>query len=296
MKHSGVAITITSVTDFLAFGIGTFSKLPAFSSFCFYAAIGTVAMFFNICSFFLGWLILDQKRIDDKRDAIFCCKKKTDEWTPNESSQTKFQGIFLQKYSTYLDKGLFKFVVIIVTTGLFIASCFGVKMMESKFDILKWLPDEEETKYVREYFDAESEYFPENTIYGQIYIADVPSVEKKLVKINEMVTDVKSSPDIPEIHIYSFLSYFLKSMEIKGKKLESLSLLEVRKGLRDFLCPTFEPDDGKEEAEFDIVFWRNSIHFIDDQQLKCDEMNVTPPIRMLKLTYSHERYHIIRRN
>ena len=33
MKHAGVAITITSVTDLLAFGVGASSTLPALRSF-----------------------------------------------------------------------------------------------------------------------------------------------------------------------------------------------------------------------------------------------------------------------
>ena len=33
MKHAGVAITITSVTDLLAFGVGATSSLPALRSF-----------------------------------------------------------------------------------------------------------------------------------------------------------------------------------------------------------------------------------------------------------------------
>ena len=33
MKHAGVAITITSVTDLLAFGVGASSSLPALRSF-----------------------------------------------------------------------------------------------------------------------------------------------------------------------------------------------------------------------------------------------------------------------
>ena len=37
MKHAGVAITMTSVTDLLAFGIGSSSTLLALSSFCVYA-------------------------------------------------------------------------------------------------------------------------------------------------------------------------------------------------------------------------------------------------------------------
>jgi hypothetical protein len=37
MKHAGVAITITSVTDLMAFGIGASTVLPALRSFCLFA-------------------------------------------------------------------------------------------------------------------------------------------------------------------------------------------------------------------------------------------------------------------
>ena len=76
MKHSGVAITITSVTDLLAFGIGATSILPALGNFCAYAALGIFAVFLQMASFFLAWLVIDQRRIDARRDGIFCCMKK----------------------------------------------------------------------------------------------------------------------------------------------------------------------------------------------------------------------------
>ena len=46
MKHAGVAITITSITDFIAFGIGATTQLPALRSFCMYASIGILTIFF----------------------------------------------------------------------------------------------------------------------------------------------------------------------------------------------------------------------------------------------------------
>lgn len=42
LAHSGVSVTVTSVTDFCAFMIGSATALPALSSFCQYAAIGIV--------------------------------------------------------------------------------------------------------------------------------------------------------------------------------------------------------------------------------------------------------------
>jgi len=45
LSHSGVAITITSLTDVLAFAIGGTTVLPALQSFCLYASVGIVAIY-----------------------------------------------------------------------------------------------------------------------------------------------------------------------------------------------------------------------------------------------------------
>ena len=67
MKHAEVAITITSLTDLLAFGIGGTTVLPVLRSFCIYAAVGIAFIFFYVSTFFLAWFNLNQRREDDKR-------------------------------------------------------------------------------------------------------------------------------------------------------------------------------------------------------------------------------------
>ena len=46
LRHAGVAITITSITNFIAFGIGATTAMPALKSFCMYASIGILSIFF----------------------------------------------------------------------------------------------------------------------------------------------------------------------------------------------------------------------------------------------------------
>ena len=46
LRHAGVAITITSITNFIAFGIGATTAMPALQSFCIYASIGILSIFF----------------------------------------------------------------------------------------------------------------------------------------------------------------------------------------------------------------------------------------------------------
>ena len=63
MQQAGVAITVTSVTDFIAFGIGATTQLPALRSFCMYAAIGILTIFFfqviSFLSFFSRFSLHD---------------------------------------------------------------------------------------------------------------------------------------------------------------------------------------------------------------------------------------------
>ena len=50
MKHAGVSITITSLTDIFAFGVGALASFPALQSFCISAAVGILSVFlFQVC-------------------------------------------------------------------------------------------------------------------------------------------------------------------------------------------------------------------------------------------------------
>ena len=41
-----MAIAVTSLTDVVAFGVGGSTVLPALRSFCFFASVGIIAIFF----------------------------------------------------------------------------------------------------------------------------------------------------------------------------------------------------------------------------------------------------------
>ncbi len=103
MKHGGVAITITTVTDLLAFGIGASTVLPALSHFCIYATFGIFFVYFYMITFFFGLFCLDVIRSEDTRDACICCWQKPD-WKPNEFSQKSYLTQAFTFYSRTLLK------------------------------------------------------------------------------------------------------------------------------------------------------------------------------------------------
>lgn len=73
LKHAGVSITITSVTDFAAFMVGSFSSAPAIRVFCITAMVAVAATYFSVCTFFVALLALDEKRISEKRNGLISC-------------------------------------------------------------------------------------------------------------------------------------------------------------------------------------------------------------------------------
>jgi predicted RND superfamily exporter protein len=73
LAEVGSSITLTSVTDFLAFTIGSFIDLPAVSFFCTTAAIAVIAVFFIQVTFFAACLSIDARRLDAKRYDLLPC-------------------------------------------------------------------------------------------------------------------------------------------------------------------------------------------------------------------------------
>ena len=60
LRHSGVAITVTSLTDFMAFMVGASTVLPALKSFCIYCGVGILLVYFLQATWFVAWMAIDQ--------------------------------------------------------------------------------------------------------------------------------------------------------------------------------------------------------------------------------------------
>ncbi len=61
LERGGISILFTSLTDLVAFCVGSTSKFPAVSAFCIYCGVGVFLDFIFQCSFFLGFMVLDSR-------------------------------------------------------------------------------------------------------------------------------------------------------------------------------------------------------------------------------------------
>ena len=73
MSRSGPTITMTTLTDLVAFAVSSRSKFPAIRFFCAYAALGLTFAFILLVTFFVACTWFDIKRIMAKRRDILPC-------------------------------------------------------------------------------------------------------------------------------------------------------------------------------------------------------------------------------
>lgn len=87
LGHAGPAITITSLTNCLAFAFGGTTSLQALSSFCIFAAVCILMLYFLVMTMFLSVVVWDTNRVARKgkeccgacaceETSIFCCGSK----------------------------------------------------------------------------------------------------------------------------------------------------------------------------------------------------------------------------
>ncbi|TRY77454.1 hypothetical protein TCAL_08010 [Tigriopus californicus] len=270
MSHAGVAITITSVTDLLAFGIGGTTVLPALMSFCLFAAMGILFVFGYMITFFLGWFVLDQRRLEDVRDGFICCWKKSD-WSPNKCSQTSLMTIGFKKFADTLIRLWAKIVIFILTLVIFGISLYFVFQLETSFESTDFI---NEGTYLRGFIEASAEHFPNSGISGNIFIGDSENILNNLDEVQALMTQVSEDESLNQFAtraLDSFPFAFKKWMD--ANKPASTNNAILRTYLTEFLHTSGRP-------------FRNNIIF--KGELVCTDP--APPIKIITLGFTHKAY------
>lgn len=73
MEEVGVSITLTTLTTMFAFCLGSVSSIPCIRWLCIYGAVTIGFVFLYQCTYFVAWMVLDERRVQaNKRDCCFC--------------------------------------------------------------------------------------------------------------------------------------------------------------------------------------------------------------------------------
>ncbi|KAK3605252.1 hypothetical protein CHS0354_037652 [Potamilus streckersoni] len=241
MRTSGVAITITSVTDLLAFVAGASSVFISVRNFCIYTGVAVIFCYLNQATLFLACLALHEKRVDTNRHFMTCLPVGTkDEGNYQEKSRIyklcctgsppksrteaesfldKFPGWFIPKLVLKLP---LKILILVIFAGYLAVSIYGITIIEQGLE-LKHLVSE--TSYFYKYrhwlddnfrsFTPVSFVIPNTVLYASNVTQDnIDKVLKRAtsnpsVKNNFQInwlTSYQQSPFYDDSSEYNFVS------------------------------------------------------------------------------------------
>jgi len=249
MKHAGVSVTVTSITDVLAFALGAFTIMPGLRSFCVSAAICIAMIFLLQVSWFVAWLSLDQRRIESHRHGIMLCRTvEPAREVSDDKTEISYGKRVMKLYGNQLDKVWFKISVIASTLGLLIFGLYGSLNMIQRFDPHKMLPSD---SYLSSWMNIQMTYFPS---YGfSAWVMTGPLDWTDMARLDQMVTQLEqASQPGPSRILRSVDSWWppFKQFLSEKKNISWTDMIEEEEFqtfLGDFL---FDVDNAKQQANF----------------------------------------------
>ncbi|XP_053571661.1 patched domain-containing protein 3-like [Bombina bombina] len=172
--EAAVSITITTLTDVLAFYIGIMTSFQSVKSFCIYT--GTAILFcflYNITCFgaFLAlngrreqsnrhWMMCTKLRdqTDSERSSVYnaCCVGGSYDQVTDKEIDHPMTLFFLKYYGPFLTNIWSKLVVIVLYCGYLASSIYGCFYVQEGIDLRNLAPD---NSYVVPFYENEELYF-----------------------------------------------------------------------------------------------------------------------------------------
>lgn len=194
--EAALSVTITTLTDVLAFFIGTWTPFPSVRSFCLYTGTAFVFCYIYTMTFFGAVIVLNHKREQGNRHWLTCMPVGVDKDQADESclyntccigncSGKSYQlettqpesehpmSIFFEKYyGPFFTNKWIKLLVVLLYGAYLGGSIYGCSQMREGIDLRNLASDD---SYVIPYYDDNNKYFSE---YGpRIMVVITESVD-----------------------------------------------------------------------------------------------------------------------
>ena len=184
MQHAGVSITVTSLTDICAFAVGAITFFPALQSFCISAAFAIGAIYLFQSSWFVACMVLDQRRIQAKRDGFLPFLVHTD-WEPPKWTQKDIGYIVMSKVGKMFDYRIIQALIVLATAAMFGIGIWGTYEMKVEYNPITLIPD---GSYFKEWLDQRDVDFPSDGWGVIVYTQGISYTMEDFEKIDMIAT------------------------------------------------------------------------------------------------------------
>ena len=174
LRHAGVAISVTSLTDVCAFGVGAITVFPALQAFCVACSLGIAAIYLLQVTWFIAWLVLDEKR---KQNEISCLPRKCEEKCtiqacipmPSDITKKIWPG-----FTSLLESKLYHLIVLLISVTSLSIGVWGCFTIKQEINLSKFYPSD---SYLRKWVDKFDHHFNDWELGFSIYTGALQSKE-----------------------------------------------------------------------------------------------------------------------
>ena len=283
LRYAGMSVTVTSITDVIAFLIGSSTSLPALKNFCYYAALGIFFDYFYQVTFFTACVALDERRKAKRQGDVFCCLSCPAEacctcCRPHKTQKSMLQRLLGQTIGTRLGNLKVKIFVVTFFSAITIGGIIGATKIKVDADVNNFIPD---GSYLKLWFADRDAYF---TVYGD----DVELYSKSSLDLTDLtagdavlrnaVTTFKANPYVVTDSVRSWVDEFYTYRNSSGLTSQSWSDSNYVTALNSWLADT--TSSGGSKYKNDVVFDSTSsptkiiTSRVHGKHIKTDESNV----------------------
>ncbi|XP_052071555.1 patched domain-containing protein 3-like isoform X2 [Mytilus californianus] len=228
MRTSGISITITSITDVIAFCAGAASVFPSVRNFSWYTGCAILFCYLNYVTYYIGCMTINEKRVSNnlhfwtclptksksemEKDGkpkckIFCCAG-----APHKS-RDEIEGP-IEKYPKAVVKRVVLFkptqIVICVFFALYLGiSIWGTTDFKEGLDIRDLVGS---GSYYYDFYDTDQNLFSQSLIVSLNFESGIDyRIDSTVSQINSLVTNVQKVQQVSNDFLLSWIHAYRSS-------------------------------------------------------------------------------------
>ncbi|XP_074689498.1 patched domain-containing protein 3 isoform X2 [Strix aluco] len=273
--EAALSVTITTLTDVLAFFVGTWTAFPSVRSFCLYTGTAFVFCYIYTMTFFGGIIVLNHKREQGNRHWLTCMPVGLDEdqaekscWynvccigncsrqSPQPEGEHPMSIFFRKYYGPFFTNKWVKLLVVLLYGAYLGGSIYGCTQIREGIDLRNLASDD---SYVVPYYDDDSKYF---SAYGpRVMVVITESVdywnETVRLGIENCTEKLESISYVDKNYSESWLRVYTSSpqngsIDINNKTIFISHLSELFRNVPSFEWDVNKTQDKIEASRFFI--------------------------------------------
>ena len=261
IEQVGLSILLTTFTSVVAFSLGCLSTIPAVLWLCSYAFPTILIDFLYQITFFVAVIIIDERRVSDKRrDCLVCCTVKS-RVNNGELEEDIQEGMFDRLMGAFAEHVLSKIwvkVLVIVAFASLLGVCvYNATLLTQEFKFTDVLPSD---SYVADFWNTSQEHTLASGVRGELYFRFVNQADPDIQdQMEQYVNDMVSIRQITSQPQFFWLRYF-KTHLAENPSIQNLPFNEQ---IADFLSDPINKklfgDDMVLDADGNVIESRCSL-------------------------------------